>query len=312
MKRLTAFMLSLLLVVAIFSGCTAASTADGRLSIVCTVYPVYDWLRNICGDSADITLLGANGSDIHSYQPTAADIAAIANADMTVVIGGLSDNWVSDAIRQSSSGDKFSLLEAVKPERLLAGGEHDHEGEHAEQEYDEHVWLSPILAQKICGDLCKKIVSLDPKNAEKYNANCEKYLLELSALDKEYASTLSNAENKALVFADRYPFRYLAHAYGLSCHAAYDGCSAETSADFSTVKRLAGVIDQYGLSSVIIIDGSSDSLARSVIDASENKSCDVLSVDSMQSTTAAELSSGEDYIAVMRKNLVVIKTALER
>ncbi len=311
MKRIIALILAVLLFIASFAGCDTAPASDS-FNIVCTVYPVYDWLNRICGDTVKIKMLGANGTDIHNYQPTAADIAAIASADLTVVIGGLSDEWVGETARQNGKGDEFSLLESVKSDLLLAGGEHNHEGEHPDREYDEHVWLSPKMAAAICTDLCKKVVALDPKNAEKYNSNLDEYLTELSLLDGEYKLTLGGSADKTVVIADRYPFRYLMNDYGLDCHAAYDGCSAETSADFSIVTRLAKVVIEHSLTSVMIIDGSSDELAKSVITASGRTECEILTLDSMQSTTAAKLHSTEGYIGIMKANLAVIKSALER
>ncbi len=309
MKRFTAMILAALMLIAALGGCTAAPSTD-ELNIVCTVYPVYDWLRSICGDSVNIKMLGANGNDIHSYQPTAADITAIATADLTVTVGGVSDSWVRDAAR-NGKGDIFALTEAVKSDLLLAGGEHNHSGEHAAHEYDEHVWLSPAMAAKICDALCKKLVSLDPSNAEKYNANFDAYKAELDALCREYDDSLGAIADKVTVFADRYPFRYLMHDYSVECHAAYDGCEAETSADFETVTRLAAAVKEHSLGALLIIDGSSDALARSIISAS-GIDCKILTLDSMQATSVAELSSGDSYIEIMKANLAVILAALER
>ncbi len=310
MKRILSLTVAAALLVSALCGCVAAQGGDG-LSIVCTVYPVYDWLKQICADNASITLIGANGSDVHSYQPTAADIASIAAADLTVVIGAESDAWVSEAADKNSKGEKIELTEAVKEDLLLLGEHHDHTGEHSANEYDEHVWLSPRLAQKICRRLTEKIIALDSNSSELYKSNSDAYLQRLAELDGEFSSAVADAENKTLVFADRYPFRYLMEDYGLSCHSAYDGCSAEASADFSTVTRLSAVITENRLSKVVIIDGSTDALAKSIISAS-GCSCDILTLDSMQSTAPEELELTDGYISIMRSNIAVIKTALER
>ncbi len=314
MRRLLAVILAAMLVIACFAGCASQTAENQRLNIVCTVYPVYDWLKSICGDSANITLLGANGSDIHSYQPTAADIAAIAKADMTVVIGGLSDDWVTEAAEKNGKkgAEIISLLDLTDAVYLMPGGEHEHEGEHPEHEYDEHVWLSVRNAASFCKKLTDRLCEIDSANSESYSSNCEDYVAELDKLDAEYAEVLPLDEKPIILVADRFPFLYLAKDYGLGYHVAYDGCSAETSADFSTVTRLAEDINNYGFNSIFIIDGSTDSLAKSVIAASNNPSCKILTLDSMQSTTANELKIENGFIKIMRQNLELIKIALER
>ena len=314
MKRILALTVSVIIFAAVFVGCSNDGVGQSdNINIVCTVYPVYDWLNQIIGEvnGVSVTMLGANGTDIHSYQPTAADIAAITKADLTVVIGGVSDSWVSDNVRQSGRGAVLSLLETVEPD-LLHADEHDGDCEHNIAEYDEHVWLSPNMAMNICKALGAKLSGLDSENAAAYKANLDKYLARLAALDEEYAAEIAKSDKKAVVIADRYPFRYLMHDYSIDCTAAYDGCEAESEADFETVARLAAALDEHELNAVLIIDGSSDKLAQSVITASNRKDCRIFTLDSMQSTTAEELNSAEGYIEIMTANLAAIKSALER
>ncbi len=311
MKKVIALIIVVMLMLSSFVGCDTAST-NGKLNIVCTVYPVYDWLNRICGDDVNITMLGTNGTDIHSYQPTAADIATVANADMTVVIGGLSDNWVSDAARRNGKDTIVSLLDTVKDDLLIVSDEHIHEGEHSMNEYDEHVWMSPKMAICICNSLTDKLSELDSDNEGIYKSNLDRYVDELLLLDDEYTQAVSRISNRTVVFADRYPFRYLMHDYSIECHAAYDGCVAETDADFETVTRLATAMNEHEINSVFIIEGSSDAFAQSVIAASGRTGCDICALDSMQSTTANELTSDKGYIEIMRNNLAVIMAALER
>ena len=499
---------------------SASVFAASKKSIVCTTYPEYDWVMNILGKNAsnfDVTLLQNKGTDLHSYQPTVQDLAKISACDLFVYVGGESDEWVEDALKNARNknmtvinmmevlgdavreeeivegmqeseehehghdhhheaeahnhsaeihaddikdrslaefngewqslypvlmagsleeyvehqaeekgkseedmkaeiaakwncgvktvtvkGNKITLtyddgktvsgkysyagyavkkndegkitnvrykfeskdkkvpryvmfndhgyapadkvthfhfyfgnngfdefmdskivsyfvdskLSAHECEDLLLGhnhdlhaeGHHHHDGE--EPEYDEHVWLSLRNAAAITQELSKAVQKLDSKNAALYKANADEYIKQLNALDSEYAKVVAQAKIKTVVFADRFPFRYLADDYGLSYYAAFAGCSAESEASFETVVFLAKKLDELGLSSVLTIEKSDKKIAKTVISATKAKNQQILEMDSLQSVTQKDIKSGKSYLDAMKQNLETLKAAL--
>ena len=315
------------------------ANAGDTLHIVTTIFPEYDWVRNILGEEAehvDLTLLLDNGVDLHSYQPTAADILTISTCDLFVYVGGESNDWVEDVLEESMNPDMqvVELLDvlgdAVREEEVVEGMEadHDHEEDHDHDdepeehdhdrddgpEYDEHVWLSLRNAEVICGALCDALCAADPANAEAYTANAESYTAQLQTLDAEYESVVAAAPDTAaghtLVFGDRFPFRYLTDDYGLDYYAAFVGCSAETEASFETVTFLAEKVDELQVPCVLIIDGSDGSIARTIVQSSSTPDLPIMTLNSLQSVTADDLAAGITYLSVMEANLEVLTEAL--
>ena len=327
MKKITALLLALFMLVGVLAGCGKQNDTNqtDKLSIVTTIFPEYDWVREILGDKADnaeITMLLDNGVDLHSYQPTADDIVKISNCDLFIYVGGESDEWVEDALRNAANRNMkvINLLEvlgdSVKTEEIVEGmqeEEHEHEDaeEHEhEEEADEHVWLSLKNAKMLVRVISKALQELDPDNKDIYAANADAYVKKLSALDAEYQAAVDAASNKTILFGDRFPFRYLVDDYGLRYYAAFVGCSAETEAGFETISFLAKRVDEWKLPCVLTIEGAQHKIAETVVRNTTAKNQRVLTMDSMQSTTSKDVKNGTTYLSVMEKNLSVLKEAL--
>ena len=322
MKKAIVLLLAAALAAGCLSACGGIEPADGgRLSIVATIFPEYDWVMNILGSNPaddEVTMLLDTGVDLHSYQPTAADILKISNCDLLIYVGGESDGWVKAALEKATNKDMvvIDLLTvlggAVKEEELVEGmqGEEE-EGEEDEPEYDEHVWLSLKNAAVLTKSISEALQKLDPENAAVYESNTSAYIGKLEALDAAYAKAVAEAPIKTLLFGDRFPFRYLTDDYGLSYYAAFVGCSAETEASFETVTFLAGKADELDLHAVMTIEGTDHRIAETIIENTKAKDLVILTLDSMQATTAKDAANGTTYLSVMEKNLSVLKDALK-
>lgn len=297
-------------------GCTYPGNSD-VLSVVCSTFVQYDWCREILGDCADnteLSLLADNGLDIHSYQPSAEDIIKIATCDVLIYIGGTSDKWIAEVLAENPDPDRvvISLLDTVgnnlKLEELPNGvhQDHDHGHNHTIDEYDEHVWLSIKNAKVICKKIADALSLADIENKDLYSENFQKYSKQLDALDNEYLSAVRSAKNNTLIFADRYPFRYLLDDYSLNCYAAFPGCSSETNASFETIATLSSKLRELSLKYLVTIEKSDQSVAHAVISASDVQDVQILSLDSMQSVS----DNSSSYINIMKKNLDVLKIAL--
>ncbi len=341
MKKTLSVILAALLITGCLASCSSKEQPSeekaGRIQIVTTVFPEYDWVMNILGDNAskaDVTMLLDTGVDLHSFQPSPEDILKISNCDVFIYVGGESDKWVGDALKEAVNKDMtvISLMNAlgsaVKEEEVIEGmqeeehgKDHDHDHEHeddedheheeGEVEYDEHVWLSLKNASVLVKSISEAIEKACPEIAESCRKNTEAYIKKLDALDQEYREAVSASSLKTLLFGDRFPFRYLADDYGLSYYAAFAGCSAETEASFETIAFLARKTDELALHTVLTIEGTNHKIAETIVQNTQNKDQRILSMDSMQSVTAKDAENGVTYLSIMEKNLSVLKEALK-
>ena len=325
---------------------------SNKISIVCTTFPQYDWVKNILGEEAErfnVTLLLDNGVDMHSYQPAVKDIATAGSSNLFIYVGGESDTWVEDALKETKNKDlkAINLMEtlgnSVKEEEVVEGMQeereslgHSHEKSSKEKqeqtqkeshensqeingqkeaadeepEYDEHIWLSIRNAEIMVKNIEKAIEQLDSDNAKVYQTNAENYIKKLDTLDKQYANTIQNAKYKAILFGDRFPFRYMADDYDLKYYAAFAGCSAETMAGFETVTFLAKKADELRLPVILTIENSDGRIAEAVKSNTTKKNQKILAMNSLQSVTKEQIADGITYLQVMQENLSVLSEAL--
>ena len=346
MKKFLAIMLSLMLLTGLLP---CAGVAESKpLTVVTTIFPIYDWARQIIGENenTNLVLLLDNGVDLHSYQPSAQDIMTISTADLFIYVGGESDEWVEDVLESAMNPDlvAISLTEAMgedlKEEEIVEGMQHDHDHDHEDEdhdhdheeehdhdedhdedhnhdhehehgdEYDEHVWLSLRNARKLTAAIAEALAGIDAAVADAIRENAAAYDTQLQELDAKYTETVENAALKTVLFGDRFPFRYMTDDYGLTYYAAFTGCSAESEASFETIAFLAGKADELNLPAVLTIEGGNHKIADTVIAASSKTDRKVLTMNSMQSVTAEDVKNGMTYLSMMEENLTVLKEAL--
>ena len=324
-SRAVVFVIALVMAIYGLTGCAKSKKDNGKIKIVCTIFPEYDWIREIIKgneDNFDVTMLMANGADLHNFQPTADDIMRISDADIFIYVGGESDKWVADALKEAKNKKMIVmnlmdvLGDRLREEELVEGmeGEEEEEDEEEEEgpEYDEHVWLSVKNAEIFVKAIEERIASLDKNETrvKKYKENADNYIAKLDELDKKYEAAVEDALFDTVVFGDRFPFRYLVDDYGINYYAAFIGCSAETEASFKTVTFLAEKVDKLGIDSVMVIETSDQKIAKTIIDNTKTKDQKILVLDSMQAVTAKEANSGKNYYDIMEDNLNILVDAL--
>ena len=294
---------------------------DKKISIVCTVFPQYDWVRQILGhqvENVELTLLQSSKADLHNFQPSVKDIIGVSTCDLFIYIGGESDKWADDAIKEAVNQNMISinLLDTlganIKEEELIEGMEEGDDGhDDGEPDYDEHVWLSLKNAKVFCIAITNALSTLDADNAGEYRNNLNTYTTKLSALDEQYQAAVNNSSGNTLLFADRFPFRYLMDDYNLDYYAAFSGCHAETEASFKTIIFLANKVDELNLNNVIVTESSDQSIAKTIISNTRYKNQRILVMDAMQSLTSDDVSGGTTYLSIMEGNLNTLKEALK-
>jgi len=280
-----------------------------KLSIVTTIFPPYDFAKAIVGDLADVTMLLPPASESHSFEPTPQDIIALRNSNVFIYGGGESDEWVDKVLDSMDISDKkiVMMIDCVETvtEEIVPGMEADEE---EEPEIDEHVWTSPRNAKLIVQSICDALCETDTKNAETYQQNTKVYLEELDVLDTKFKAVVSSATRKHLVFGDRFPFRYLTDAYGLTYSAAFPGCSTETEASPRTVKLLIDKINAEQIPVVFYIELSNMKMAETIAEATGAK---VLLLHSCHNISRDDFRDGKRYLDLMTANVNALRDALQ-
>ena len=308
MKRL---LCSLLLILCVFSvvGCTAPqNTEDGRIHVVTTTFPAYDFARAVVGDLGTVTMLITPGTETHSYDPTPRDIRKIQSCDLFIYGGGESDAWMDDIL--TSIGADMPTLAMTDVVSLLESPHIDNPDEdhhHEDTPYDEHVWTSPANAAVIVAAVRDKLVEIDADNGDLYRMQADSYIAEIKALDAEFAALVQDADLKTVLFADRFPFLYFVNQYGLSYHAAYPGCAEKTEPGPKTVAMLIDMVNAEGIPVVFYTEFSDQRLADTVC---EKTSADKLLFHSCHNVSKNDFSAGETYVSLMRQNLSNLRKAL--
>ncbi len=299
-----------------------ASEDSDSLKIVAEIFPAYDWTSELLSNSnidASLTLLLNKGVDLHSYQPTADDIMTIADSDVLIYVGGETDGWIEDALKEAENPNRqvVNLMEllgdSLKEEETVEGMAHERGEEsedHEEIEYDEHVWLSLRNAEILCNGITEALKTADPDNAALYDENNAAYQEKLTALDQKYLTAVEEAPFDTILFGDRFPFRYLTDDYNLTYYAAFAGCSAESEASFETIAFLANKINELSLPGILTIEGQDHRVAETIAANTQTPDMPILVMNSMQATTGADAEKGVSYLSIMESNLEILKQAL--
>ena len=315
MKRITAILLSLVMTLSLFCGCKADNNekSEGKMKIICTIFPPYDFARQVGGDEIDLTMLLKPGMESHNYEPSPKDIVNIRDCDLFIYVGGESDEWVRTILESNEKQPKkiIALTECVDTveeatvEGMTAEDEEYEEGE--QKEYDEHVWTSPKNAITITKIISAAMQELDPENKSIYEANANKYAKELTNLDNKFRELTENAKTKLMIFGDRFPFRYFADEYGLGYFAAFPGCASETEPSAATISFLIEKKKEKKIPVVFKIEFSNGKVAQTIADAAGAK---VLQLHSCHNVDADSMNEGVTYISLMEENLKNLKEAL--
>lgn len=287
-------------------GCSSDVADSDSLKIICTIFPQYDWCRNLISGvgNVDIQLITKEGTDFHNFQPSASDIINIKNSDMIIYVGGESDLWIQDILSNGYTGCDVNLMSEL-------GISDHHEDLHDDNEHfvDEHIWLSIRNALSACSLITDKLCDIDPSNANIYKSNLNLYVESLTSLDNEYKKTVNQSSNMSVVVADRNPFAYFMSDYGIECFAAYDGCHADSEVTFDTIILLAQKINELKLKNIIVTETADGKIADAVIQLLNDGDVNVLVFNSIQSVNDTYILENS-YIDTMKYNLEILKQAL--
>lgn len=304
-----------------------------KISVVATIFPQYDFVRQIAGENVELKMLLKPGEETHSYEPTPQDIIAIQNSDLFIYVGGENDTWVEDILESMPDNGRKTLklvdcvdtveeehVEGMKEERGHDHDDHDDHDEdeadheehgqedtHSVHEIDEHVWTSPVNAVKIVEQIKEELCELDPENASVYEENAEAYVAQLNELDQEFQDVVDHSKRKLMIFGDRFPFRYFAEAYGLDYYAAFSGCASDTEPSAATMAFLINKVQDENIKTVLKMELSNENIAKAIAEATN---ADVKEFYSCHNLTAEQFADGETYLSLMEKNVETLREVL--
>lgn len=314
MKKIISLVLLIIILAFIFTGCDkpTINETDG-LSIVTTIFPYYDFVKEIAGDKAKVEMLIPTGAETHGYEPSPQDIIKINEADIFIYNGGESDKWVETILSSLDNKVKtLCMFDYITP--LCADNDHQHEhNEHSENDdhhhgdFDEHIWTSPINAINFSKAISKEIVSVDSINKSYYKTNTDKFIHKLHQLDDKIRKTVNQSDNKTLVIADRFPMLYFTQEYGLKYKSAFSGCSSETQPSIATVTELIDFVNEHKIPVIFHIDNSNANFATIV---AQDTNSDVGTLYSCHNVTKEQFNQGVSYLSLMQLNLTALKGAL--
>lgn len=309
MKRFISALLILILTTSVvFTGCNDndSFTDSNKLKIVTSIFPYYDFAKNIAGDKAEIKLLLSPGSEPHDYEPTPSDIVAIEKCDIFIYNGGESDKWV-DSVLETLENTDVTVLKMMDYVPLIESASHHHDEAHLD-DFDEHIWTSIRNSQVLCEKIKSAMMKQDTTNAEFYKSNAENYISQLQSLDNDMIEIAENKKRDTIVFGDRFPMLYFFNDYGLNHKAAFPGCNSETEPSLEVVTELTNYVKDNSIPAVYYLEFSNGNTANLISEGTEAKA---LQVSSCHNVTKKDFESGASYISLMENNISAFKEALQ-
>lgn len=319
MRRLLSGLLALALTASLTACGQPPLPEDGKTQVVCTLFPYYDFARQIGGDDVDVTLVVPAGRETHSFEPTPMDVIRISQADVFIYNGGESEQWVTDIL--DAAGEDIpcvlSMMDAAElhEEELVEGMQsgtsahdhHDHDEDEEEIEYDEHIWTSPVTAMALCRAITDGLCQADPDHADSFRARLADYLAALETLDGTFRQIVAEGSRDLLVFGDRFPLLYFCREYGLDYRAAFHGCAGDTEPSLTTLKYLIDLVNEQHIPVVYTIELSSRKVAKAI---AETTGAQVRTFHSCQTVSRAEFDAGVTYLQLMEANADVLREGL--
>ena len=312
-------------IVLCLTGCSGSSTEDdGKTTVSCSIFPIYDWTVNLTAgdDNIDVNLLVNNGTDMHSFKPTAEDVMNVVESDIVIYVGGESDEWLREVLEKNPKDgrEEICLMDSLQmqllDEEIVEGMQEEHEHNHEEAaeehehegEYDEHIWMSLEMARKSIDIIHDELSSIE--NTDTLELNYQNYSNSLDTLNEQYIEMVTSAKENLIIVTDRFPFRYLCDEYDIDYYAAFPGCSSESNADFETIVFLAEQLKEKDIDAVVVTESDSANISQAVIEASEKTDVEVLRIDSLQTVDYGDIENGAHYIDIMRSNMEQLRSAL--
>jgi zinc transport system substrate-binding protein len=287
-----------------FCSCGEVERSTGKISVVTTIFPYYDFARSVSKGTCDVDMLLKPGSDVHSFEPTPSDILKIRNADLFIYNGGESDEWVDSILESLGDTDKPVVMKMTDYVKPLTEMDADH---HAEDEEDEHIWTSLDNAKTLVSKISDEVSKLDSKNKSIYYRNGLDYIEKINKVQSEIENTVNSSKSKKIVVGDRFPLLYFATEFSLDWECAFPGCSTETEPSLDRLSKLTDTIEKDKIKTILKLEMSENKVADTLADETNTK---VRTFYSAESVSKEEFANNITYVDLMERNNNALKEAL--
>lgn len=287
-----------------FCSCGEVERSTGKISVVTTIFPYYDFTRSVSKGTCDVDMLLKPGSDVHSFEPTPSDILKIRNADLFIYNGGESDEWVDSILESLGDTDKPVVMKMTDYVKPLTEMDADH---HAEDEEDEHIWTSLDNAKTLVSKISDEVSKLDQKHKTVYNKNGLDYIEKISKVQSEIENTVNSSESKKIVVGDRFPLLYFATEFSLDWECAFPGCSTETEPSLDRLSKLTDTIEKDKIKTILKLEMSENKVADTLADETNTK---VRIFYSAESVSKEDFANNVTYVDLMERDNNALKEAL--
>lgn len=297
-------MFLLFVVTLTFCSCKGEEKQSDKISVVTTIFPYYDFARNVSKGACDTTMLLKAGSDVHSFEPTPSDIVKFRNADLFIYNGGESDEWVDSILESLDDNKKPVIMKMTDYVKSLAEMDADH---NAEDEEDEHIWTSLDNAKTLVSKISQEVSKLDPKNKSIYNKNSSDYINKIDKVKNEITNTVNSSNSKKIVVGDRFPLLYFATEFSLDWECAFPGCSTETEPSLDRLSKLTDTIEKENIKTILKLEMSENKVADTLADETNTK---VSTIYSAETVSKEDFNNNITYVDLMERNNKTLKEAL--
>lgn len=314
-RIISAFLIGIAIICIISaSGCGKTETGENeKLSIVTTLFPQYDFARQVAGERVEVTLLLKPGTEAHDYDPSASDMIKINNADLFIYTGEYMEPWAASIV-DSIDNKKLNILDASGNITLLKSSDvHENEdaayskGEEHSHQYDPHIWTSPKNAIIMINNILEELISIDGENEQYYRENAEKYIERIEKIDSDIRQTVSQSKYDTIYFGGRFALLYFVEEYGLHYESAFDSCSSETEPSAKLVSHIIDEMKESGARTVYYEELSSTKTARTIADEVGGN---ILLLHSCHNVSSDEFKNGATYVSIMEQNVKNLKAGL--
>ena len=308
------FLLVILVSLLVYIGKNKNDELDnGKINIVTTTFSVYDFSKQIVGDNANVIFLLGPGVESHGYEPTPKDILKMQNSDILIYVGGEMEDWMNRLLETGSINENITKIIKISDsvetidEVEIDGAEKEKEDE-MEGSFDEHIWTSPKNAIKMVEYLKNKFSEIDEENESKYKENAEKYIKQIKEVQADIQEIVNNKKRDRLVFGDKMPMQYFLNEYDLKASAAFNGCSTELEPGIKTITYLVNKVKEEKIPVILYIELSTGKTANMI---AKETGTEAIQIQTMHNISKEDFYKGETYVSLMKRNLEVLKKALQ-
>lgn len=285
----------------ILNGCAPTQPESEKITVITSLFPQYDFVRQIAKDKVNVSLLLPAGVEPHSFEPTPQTIVTIGDADIFIYTNAMMEPWIEKVVDNVVNEDLLIVESSLGIEYIEHSEEEEHEEEEEEEhgELDPHVWLDPLNAKVMAQNILTALIEVDPENSDFYQTNANALFLQLDELKAEYDAVFANPAHKTIIYGGHFAFGYLANRYGLEILSPYTGFSPNAEPTPQAIVELINRMTELNIKTIYYQELIDPKTARVI---AEQTGAKMVLLHGAHNVTTEELQAGATYVSIMREN----------